>query len=130
MIRPRKDWSTDRQILWWTGVFGLLMLVLVFTAWFVRGVPGQPSARPTLADALATTPIGIPCLYYIVVAERAWTRKLWNAGIVIHCATLILVLNWLLQYGGMTCVVWPVILVGPPAWTVFALRHKFSEGPG
>ncbi len=109
-------------MLWGTGVFGLSLLALLFIAWFVRGVSG-----PTMTDALAILPIGIPCVYYITVAERTWTRKLWHAGIVIHCALLVLVISWLLQYGGITCVVWPVILIGPPAWTVFALRHKFSD---
>ena len=130
MSRPGKDWSKDRQFLWWAGVFGLLMLALLFTVWLVRRISGQLITGPTLADAWATVPIGIPCVYYIVVAERAWTRRLWIAGIVIHCAMIILVVNWLLQCGGMTCVVWPVILIGPPAWTVFALRHRFSEGQG
>ncbi len=130
MIRPLKDWSKDRQILWGTGVFGLVMLVVLFTAWFVRGGPGHQTTGPTVADALTTVPIGIPCLYYILVAERAWTRKLWIAGVVIHCAMLVLVINWLLQYDGMTCVVWPVILIGPPTWTVYALRHDFSADQG
>src|SRR5512135_2093370 len=110
MSRPGKNWSKDRQILWWTGVFGSLMLALLFTAWFVRGVPGWTMTDPAVAEALATVPIGILCVYYIVVAELTWTRKLWHAGILIHCAMLVLVTSWLLQYGGITCVVWPVIL--------------------
>ncbi len=102
------------------------MLVLLYTAWFVRAVSGKQTAGPTLADALSTLPVGIPCVYYIIVAEGTWTRRLWVAGVVIHCTMLILVINWLLQFGGISCVVMPVILIGPPAWTVFALRHRFS----
>ncbi len=110
-------------MLWFTGVFGLVMLVVAFTAGFLRGGPG-----PTMADAFSAVPMGIPCGYYILVAERAWTRKLWIAGVVLHCAMLILVIHSLLQYGVISCVVWPVILLGPPSWTVYALRHKLSGG--
>ncbi len=109
-------------MVWGTGVFGLAILALLFTAWLVRGVRG-----PTLADVLATLPIGVPCVYYLIVAERSWTRKLWHAGIVIHFTTMAFVVYSLLKFGGISCVLWPVILVGPPAWTLFALRHKFDS---
>ena len=125
MISPAKDARKDRQILWGTGLFGLLMLVLLFTAWFLRAAPAGTTG-PTLADALATVQIGALCIYYIIVAGRTWTRKLWYAGVMIHGTLLVMVINSLVQYGGISCIVLPVILVGPPTWTVYALRSSLG----
>ncbi len=79
MTNPVKPWSNHRQVLWAIGVFSLLLLAFgLFMVWFLQGGfdSGKQKSPPGLADLFGTLLLGIPCVYYIVVAHRAWSRKI------------------------------------------------------
>ena len=110
-----KPWSNHRQILWAIGVFGLLFwafgLFMLCTITLLG--PGSQSSPPDVADLFGVVLCSVPYIYYIVVAHRAWTRKLWFVGVVIHCLMLILILISMLQYHGRSL----VALADFPYWT-------------
>jgi hypothetical protein len=133
MSPPVKPWSNHRQVLWAIGAFGLLLLAFgLLIAWFLQGGfgPGKQTSPPGLADLFGTLLLSIPCVYYIVVAHRAWTRKLWVIGVVIHSLMLIALVAALLQYRGGSLVALPFFLIGPVTWILYAKRSTFSEQSG
>jgi hypothetical protein len=133
MSNSVKPWSNHRQFLWAIGALGLLLLAFgLFITWFLQGGfgPGKHTSPPGLADLFATVLLSIPCVYYIVVAHRAWTRKLWVIGVVIHSVMLIGVVVTLLQYSGGSLAALPFLLIGPVTWMFYAKRNTFSEHSG
>jgi len=127
-----KPWSTQRQVLWAVGVFGLVFWTLaVLWALLVGGFgPGKQVPRAGLADIPWLLLPGIPCIYYIVVAHRAWTRKLWYIGAVVHAIMLIALLASVILSGGGTLALLPFLIVGPITWILHAKRNTFTETLG
>lgn len=133
MNSPAKPWSNQRQILWALGAFGLLFLAFsLFVAWIFHGGfgPGSNTSPPGLVDLLVTLLLSVPCIYYIVVAHRAWSRKLWVVGLAIHSMLFILMLSLLLTGGVGALIMIPFFLAGPIAWLVYAKRNASSPEPG
>jgi hypothetical protein len=133
MSTPIRPWSKHRQILWALGVFGLLVLVCsLAVAWVLRGGfgPGARTSPPDLADLLGTALLAVPCVYYIVVPQRVWTRKLWATGIIIHLLVLLLLVAVVLAGRGRSLTALPFLLGGTVAWILYARRNAFSQNSG
>ena len=133
MSTPIKPWSNHRQVLWAIGVVGLLLSGFgLFMAWLFQGGfgPGKQTSPPGLADVFGTMLLTIPCVYYIVVAHRPWTRKLRLTGVVIHAFVLIVLFVASLQHRGGTLPALPVLLIGPVTWVLYAKRNTFGEQSG
>src|SRR5882724_1109387 len=130
MTNPVKPWSNHRQVLWAIGVFSLLLLAFgLFMVWFLQGGfdSGKQKSPPGLADLFGTLLLGIPCVYYIVVAHRAWSRKLWIIGLVIHSVLLALFILALITSRGSAAIALPFLLVGPVTWILYAKRNTLSR---
>jgi hypothetical protein len=129
-----KPWSNHRQVLWALGVFGLIFLAFVLLmVWLLQGGfgPGKETSPPGLADFFGTVLLSVPCVYYIVVAHLAWTRKLWIIGVVIHSLVLIIILVMaVLAHHGGSFAALPFLLGGPVAWILYAKRNTLSERLG
>jgi hypothetical protein len=133
MSNPIKPWSNHHQVVWAIGVLGLLFLVFgLFMAWLLKGGfgPGNQTSPPGITDLFGTVLLGIPFVYYIVVAHRPWTRKLWITGVVIHCVTLIFFILALMRYRGGNLAAPPFLLVGLVTWILYAKRNALSENSG
>ena len=119
-----KPWNIYRQVLWLVGVLGLLLLwAALLLAFFLRGGfgPGSQTSPPGLAELFGVLLFSIPGIYYIVVAHRVWTRRLWRAGLVIHG----LMFAIFIAIGAPSGI--PVVLIWAVAWIVFAKRNTFAE---
>src|SRR6266550_3236476 len=124
MSTPIKPWSIHRQILWLVGVLDLLLLWLgLFAAFMLQGGfgPGSHTSPPGLADLLGVTLCSSLGAYYIVVAHRVWTRRLWRVGLAVHG----LVLVYLIASGALSGI--PVVLVWAAAWIIYARRNIFAK---
>ncbi len=132
MSNPIKPWSTHRQVLWAVGVFGLILWALgVLWALIVGGFgPGKEVPRVGLWDLPGLLLPSIPCVYYIVVAHRPWTRNLWHIGFVMHVLMGILFLASVVSSGGRTFVLLPFLIVGPITWILHGRRNTFAETSG
>ena len=133
MSNPVKPWSNHRQVLWAIGVFGLLLLAFgLFMAWLLQGGfgPGKHTSPPGLPDLFGATLLSIPYVYYVVVAHRAWSRRLWIMGVVIHSVMVALFVFALIASSGGVAIALPFVLVGPVTWILYAKRNAFSEQPG
>src|SRR6266567_714067 len=123
MNTPIKPWSNHRQVLWALGVFSLIFLALALGLIFlIQGGfgPGSKPAAPRFPEFFGAILLAIPCVYYIVVAHRAWSRKLWVVGIVIHLFLLVFLLFTLVASHGASLIVLPFLLVGPVTWYLHA----------
>jgi len=121
-----KPWNIYRQVLWLVGVLGLLLLwAALLLAFVLQGGfgPGKPTSPPGLAELFGAILFSIPGIYYIVVAHRAWTRRLWRIGLVIHGLTFAI----FIATGAPSGI--PVVLVWAVAWIVFARRNTFTDTP-
>ena len=119
MSTPIRPWTSHRHILCALAIFGLVVLVYSLgMAWVLQGGfgPGAHTSPPDLADLVGTGLLAVPCVYYIVVAQRVWTRKLWVAGIVIHLLVLVLIVAVVLGGRGRSLAALPFLLGGPVAW--------------
>jgi hypothetical protein len=133
MNNPVKPWSNNRQFLWAIGVLGLVLVTFgLGLAFLLQGGfgPGSRTSPPGVAELGGGVLLSIPCVYYVVVAHRPWTRKLWFIGVIIHCVMLLAFLISILQSRGGSIVLLPVLLVGPVTWILYAKRNTFSENPG
>ncbi len=133
MNAPVKPWSNHRQVLWAVGAIGLLLLTFgLVMAWFLQGGfgPGKQSSPPGLADLLVAILLGIPCAYYMIVAHRPWSRRLWVAGVTIHSALFAVFLFVLIESGGTAVLALPFLVVGPVTWLLYAKRNTFSQRSG
>jgi hypothetical protein len=114
-------------------VFGLVVLACSLgMAWVLRGGfgPGSRTSPPDLTDLIGTALLAVPCLYYIVVARRIWTRKLWVTGVVAHLLVLVLIVAVVLGGRGRSLTALPFLLGGPVAWILYARRNTFSQNLG
>ena len=133
MSTPTRPWSTHRQILWVLGVFGLIVLLCSLAmAWLLRGGigPGSRTTPPGLIDILGAALLAAPCVYYILVAQRVWTRQLWATGIVIHLLVVILIVAVVVAGHERSLMALPFLLGGPVAWILYARRNALSRGSG
>src|SRR5258707_710596 len=133
MSTPIKPWSNHRQILWAVGVVGLVLIVLALSVTvFLQGGfgPGLKTSPPGLPEFLGIGLLAVPFVYYVVVAHRPWTRKLWLVGVVIHLLFLVFLLFTLVASRGGSIIALPFLLVGPVTWILYAKRNTFSETPG
>ena len=129
MTTPIKPWSNHRQVLWAMGVFGLFLLAfgLFMNCVFGGFGPGaQPPPWPGLMDMLGLVLLTVSCVYYIAVAHRVWTRNLWLIGVVIHSLLFIILLIMLFPFSGVRLLVWPIFLIGPLTWILYAKRNRFE----
>jgi hypothetical protein len=128
-----KPWSKHCQILWALGVFGLLVLACSLgIAWVLQGgfEPGAHTSSPDLVDVFGTALLAVPCVYYIIVPQRVWTRRLWATGIVIHVLVLVVILAVALAGRGRSLAPLPFLLGGPVAWILYAKWNAFSKNSG
>ena len=127
-----KPWSTQRQVLWALGVFGLVFWILaVLWALVIGGFgPGKQVPRAGLADLPWLCLPTVPCFYYIVVAHRVWTRRLWRAGAVMHVLMIIVFVASVALTRGDTLVLLPFLLIGPLTWILHAKRNPLTEMSG
>lgn len=133
MSKSIKPWSNHRQVLWAIGAFDLLLLAFtLFMAWFLQGGfgPGKQTSPPGLPDLFGAVLLGIPFAYYLVVAHRASSRRLWIIGIIIHSILLTAFLFALVVSSGGVLIALPFLLVAPVTWFLYAKRNTFSETPG
>ena len=124
MNTPVKPWSIYRQVLWLVGVLGLLLLWFgLFVAFMLQGGfgPGSQTSPPGLSDLVAAVVCSFLGVYYLVVAHRDWTRRLWRVGLTIHG----LVFVYLVASGALSGI--PLVLIGATAWIVYATRNRFAE---
>jgi hypothetical protein len=133
MTAPVKPWSNHRKVLWAIGALGLLLLAFgLLVAWFLQGGfgPGKQTSPPGLTELCVGLLLGIPCVYYIIVAHRPWSRKLWIVGVAIHSVLLALFLFAVIKSSGAAFLALPFLLVGPVTWLLYAKRNTFSEQSG
>ena len=132
MNRRLRPWSTHRPILWAIGGGSLFLLwFALFFDWFLQGGfgPGSQGSPPGLVDLLSAVLLSIPCIYYIVVAHRAWRWKLWLAGIAMHALAFAILLVALSQDAFASILALP-LLAGTLAWVLYAKRNTFTEKSG
>jgi hypothetical protein len=123
MNTPIKPWSIHRQVLWLVGVLGLLLLWFgLFVAFILQGGfgPGSHTSPPGLADLVFVTLCSVLGVYYIVVAHRVWTRRLWTVGLAVHG----LVIVYLIASGVAAGI--PLVLIWAAAWGIYARRNTFA----
>ena len=133
MKTPTKPWSNHQQVLWALGVLGLICLALaVCLPFLLQGGfgPGSNTPSPGLPELFGAALLAVPCLYYIIVARSAWTRKLWAIGVVIHLFLVVFAVFTLVASRGGSFIILPFFLAGPVAWILYAKRNKFSEKSG
>ena len=133
MSAPVKPWTNHRQVLWAIGGLGLLLLAFGLSmAWFLQGGfgPGKQTSPPGIANWCFGMLLAIPCIYYIIVAHRPWSRKLWITGVIIHAVLLAFFLFAVIASGGTAIMALPFLLVGPITWVLYAKRNTFSERSG
>ena len=132
MRNPIKPWTNHRQVLWAVGVFGLIFWALAALWVFLVGGfgPGKQVPRAGFTDLLGFIVLSLPCVYYIVVAHRAWTRELWHIGVVMHALMLILFFASVIASGGRTMALLPFLIVGPITWILHARRNILTKTPG
>src|SRR5262245_44793856 len=95
MNRPTSPRRNHRWILCVVGTGGLLFLWFSLSvAWFLQGGFGPGSNPPPTgpADLFITLLLSIPCTFYIVLANRAWTRRMRLAGFIIHGLTIVILI--------------------------------------
>lgn len=130
MNAPVKPWSNHRQVLWAIGALGLLLVVSgQLMSWFLQGGfgPGKQTSPPGFADLCVGILLGMPCIYYLIVAHRPWSRKLWIVGVTIHSVLVALFLYAAVNSSGAAAVALPFVLSGPVTWLLYARRNSFSE---
>jgi hypothetical protein len=133
MSMPTKPWRNGRQILLALGLLGLFVLLgSLGVAWVLQGGfgPGSRTSPPDRVDLLGTSLLAVPCVYYILVAQRVWTRRLCVTGIVIHLLVLLFIVALLLAGHGRSLTALPFLLGGPVCWVFHARRNTFSEDSG
>jgi hypothetical protein len=133
MITPIKPWSNHRQILSAVGVVGLVLIVLALcVAFFLQGGfgPGSKTSPPRFPEFFGIALLALPFVYYVVAAQRPWTRKLWLVGVVIHLVLLLFLPSTLVACRGGNIIPLPFLLVGPAIWILYAKLNAFSEAPG
>ncbi len=121
-----KPWSIYRQVLWLVGALGLLLLWLgLFAAFMLHAGfgPGKQISPPGLTDLFDVICCSALGTYYIVVAHRVWTRRLWRAGLVIHGLLAV----FLIASGALSAI--PMLVVWAVAWIVYAGRNTFAAHP-
>ncbi len=110
----------------------LLLGCSLGVAWVLQGGfgPGAHTTPPDLVDALGAALLALPCVYYVIVARRVWTRKLWVAGVVIHLFVLLVILAVAVvgRAGSLAPVLF--LLGGFTAWILYAKRNTFSKDSG
>lgn len=119
-----KPWSIYRQVLWLVGLLGLLLLWGgLFMAFVLHGGfgPGKQTSPPKFVDLVSVTVCSSLGVYYLAVAHRVWTRKLWRIGLVIHGV----VVAFLICGGASSAI--PVVLIWSVAWIVYARRNTIGE---
>src|SRR5512140_3603420 len=124
MNAPIKPWSLHRQLLWLMGVVGLVLLWLGwFAAFMLQGGfgPGTQSSPPGFTAFICVVFLSACCAYYIAVARRAWTRRLFWMGVAVHGITAII----LLVGGGWAAL--PFAALWSAAWIIYARRNTFVE---
>jgi hypothetical protein len=124
MNTPIKPWSIYRQVLWLMGALGLLLLWFGFlVAVMLQGGfgPGSHTSPPSLADLVAVTMCSVLGAYYIVVAHRRWTRRLWRVGLAVHG----LVVVYLIINGAFFGIL--LVLIWAAAWSIYAQRNTFEK---
>src|SRR5438445_10947286 len=95
MSNPINPCSNHRQILWAVGVVCLILIALALcVTFFLQGGfgPGSKTSAPGFPEFLGIPLLAVPFVYYVVVAHRPWTRKLWLVGVVIHLLLLVFLL--------------------------------------
>jgi hypothetical protein len=124
MNTPVKPWSLHRQILWLMGVIGLVLLWLgLFAAFMLQGGfgPGKQTSPRGFATLFGVIFLSACCIYYIAVAQRVWTRRLFWIGVAVHGATVV----FLLASGGSPAL--PFAVLWSSAWIIYARRNTFVE---
>src|SRR5258705_11071877 len=133
MSNPIKPVSNHRQVLWALGVLGLVFLALALClAFLLQGGfgAGSKASPPGLPEFFGAVLLAIPCIYYIIVARSAWTRKLWAIGVVMHLFLVVLAVFALPASPDSSLAILPFLLVGPATWIPYAKRNAFSETSG
>ena len=124
MSTPIKPWSLHRQLLWLIGVLGLVLLWLgLFAAFMLQGGfgPGKQGSPPGFTALFCVISLSACCAYYIAVAHRAWTRRLFRMGVAIHGVTAVI----LLVSGGLAGLAFAALWSA--AWIIYARRNTFVE---
>lgn len=124
-----KPWSPHRQVLWAVGVFGLIFwgLAVLFTLAVGGFGPGSEIPRASFRDLPVLLLPSAPCIYYIVVAHRVWSRVLGYIGAVMHAIMLILLLVMIVGSGERVLALLPFLIVGPIAWILHARSNGFMR---
>lgn len=120
---------TARTILRITGSIGFwLWPFLCGLAWLFHGFkPGGAQGGLTAFQGwlcfLAPT---VSFIYYLCVAEMRWSRRLFVIGIIVQAGMLVAVVTLSSCTDGGFLVA-PLLLVGPFAWLVYAVRVRDTQ---
>jgi hypothetical protein len=120
---------TARTILKIVGGVGFwLWPFLCSLAWLFRdfkpgGAQGGLSSFQGWLCFLAPT---VAFIYYLCAADMKWSRRLFVVGVIIQVALLIAIVT-LVSFTDGGFLVAPLLLVGPMAWLVYAIRIRETQ---
>jgi hypothetical protein len=127
MMNPApKPWSNHRQILWASGVLGLILLGFSCLAHLFLGdgfKPGGPPSRGRPEEWLCVPAIAAAFIYYVVVAHSIWSRKLRTTGTALHAMLPVPLAFWP-QVGLSAVFALPLLFIGTLVWVVYAAINK------
>jgi hypothetical protein len=117
---------TARTILRIAGGVGFwLWPFLCGLAWLFRGFkPGGPQGGlSTFQGWLCFLAPTVAFVYYLCVAEMKWSRRLFVVGVIIQLGVLVAAITLSCFTDGGFLVA-PLLLVGPVAWLIYAIRVR------